>query len=55
MTEPTGLIDCPFRALLHLPTWTDRRRVFEPVATALRPDGRFAGTHSPSTTGSRSQ
>ena len=32
----------PFRALLHLPTWQDRRRVFERVAAALRPGGRFA-------------
>jgi hypothetical protein len=33
---------CPFRALLHLPTWADRRRTFERVAAALRPGGRFA-------------
>ena len=42
LTEPTALIYCPFRALLHLPTWADRRRTFERVATGLRPDGRFA-------------
>ena len=35
-------IICPFRALLRLPTWTDRRRVFERVAASLRPGGRFA-------------
>jgi SAM-dependent methyltransferase len=40
--EPAGLIYCPFRALLHLPTWADRRRTFERVAASLRPDGRFA-------------
>src|SRR6516162_5089202 len=40
--EPAGLIYCPFRALLHLPTWADRRRTFERVAAALRPGGRFA-------------
>jgi SAM-dependent methyltransferase len=40
--EPAGLVYCPFRALLHLPTWADRRRVFERVAAALRPGGRFA-------------
>jgi SAM-dependent methyltransferase len=40
--EPAGLIYCPFRALLHLPTWADRRRTFERVAEALRPGGRFA-------------
>ncbi len=40
--EPAGLIYCPFRALLHLPTWADRRRTFERVAASLGPDGRFA-------------
>ncbi len=40
--EPSGLIYCPFRALLHLPTWADRRRTFERVAASLRPDGLFA-------------
>ncbi len=40
--EPAALIYCPFRALLHLPTWVDRRRTFERVAAALRPGGRFA-------------
>lgn len=39
---PAALIYCPFRALLHLPTWADRRRVFERVAASLRPGGRFA-------------
>jgi SAM-dependent methyltransferase len=42
LDEPAALIYCPFRALLHLPTWTDRRRTFERVAASLRPDGRFA-------------
>ena len=42
LEEPTGLIYCPGRSLLHLPTWADRRRTFERVAAALRPDGRFA-------------
>jgi len=40
-----GLVDliiCPFRSLLHLPTWRDRRRVFDRVAAVLRPGGRFA-------------
>jgi ubiquinone/menaquinone biosynthesis C-methylase UbiE len=40
--EPAGLVYCPFRGLLHLPTWGDRRRVFERVAASLRPGGRFA-------------
>jgi ubiquinone/menaquinone biosynthesis C-methylase UbiE len=38
----TDLVICPYRALLHLPTWADRRGVFERVARALRPGGRFA-------------
>ena len=42
LDEPVGLIYCPFRALLHLKTWADRRRTFERVAASLRPDGRFA-------------
>ena len=42
LDEPAALIYCPFRALLHLPTWADRRVVFERVAAALLPDGRFA-------------
>jgi ubiquinone/menaquinone biosynthesis C-methylase UbiE len=40
--EPAALIYCPYRALLHLPTWADRRQVFERVAASLRPGGRFA-------------
>jgi SAM-dependent methyltransferase len=42
LAEPAGLIYCPFRALLHLPTWADRRLTFERVAESLRPGGRFA-------------
>jgi len=42
LEEPAGLIYCPARALLHLPTWRDRRRVFERVFASLRPGGRFA-------------
>ena len=40
--QASDLVICPYRALLHLPTWHDRRRVFERVARALRPGGRFA-------------
>jgi ubiquinone/menaquinone biosynthesis C-methylase UbiE len=40
--EPAALIYCPFRALLHLPRWADRRRTFERVAASLQPGGRFA-------------
>ncbi len=42
LDEPAGLVYCPARSLLHLPTWADRRRTFERVAGALRPGGRFA-------------
>jgi SAM-dependent methyltransferase len=42
LEEPAALIYCPFRALLHLPTWADRRRTFERVAASLQPGGRFA-------------
>jgi len=42
LEEPAALVYCPFRALLHLPTWRDKRRVFERVAASLRPGGRFA-------------
>lgn len=39
---PVDLVICPFRALMHTPTWQDKRRVFESVAAALKPGGRFA-------------
>ena len=42
LDEPAALIYCAFRALLHLPTWADRRRTFERVAASLQPGGRFA-------------
>jgi SAM-dependent methyltransferase len=42
LEEPAALVYCPFRSLLHLPTWPDKRRTFECVAAALRPGGRFA-------------
>lgn len=42
LDEPAALIYCPYRALLHLPTWADRRRTFERVAASLLPGGRFA-------------
>jgi ubiquinone/menaquinone biosynthesis C-methylase UbiE len=42
LDHPAALIYCPFRALLHLPTWEDRRQTFERVAASLRPGGRFA-------------
>src|SRR6266542_2695667 len=37
LEQPAALIYCPFRALLHLPSWADRRRTFERVAASLRP------------------
>ena len=42
LDEPAGLVYCPFRGLLHVPTWARRRQVFERVAASLRPGGRFA-------------
>jgi SAM-dependent methyltransferase len=42
LDEPAALIYSPYRSLLHLPTWADRRRTFERVAASLRPGGRFA-------------
>jgi ubiquinone/menaquinone biosynthesis C-methylase UbiE len=42
LDEPAALVYCPFRSLLHVPTWADRRRVFERVTAALLPGGRFA-------------
>ena len=40
--EPAALVYCPARAMLHLPTWQDKRRVFERVAATLQPGGRLA-------------
>jgi SAM-dependent methyltransferase len=42
LEEPAGLIYVPFRSLLHLRGWHEKRRVFERVAASLRPGGRFA-------------
>jgi SAM-dependent methyltransferase len=42
LDEPAALVYCPFRALFHLQTWSDRRRTFERVAASLRHGGRFA-------------
>ena len=42
LEEPAALVYCPARSLLHLPTWADRRRVFERVAASLQRGGRFA-------------
>jgi SAM-dependent methyltransferase len=42
LDEPAALVYCPYRALLHLPTWADRRRTFERVGASLAPGGRFA-------------
>src|SRR5947207_11295525 len=32
LEEPAALVYCPFRAMLHLPTWQDKRKVFKRVA-----------------------
>jgi SAM-dependent methyltransferase len=42
LDEPAGLIYVPARSLGHLPTWADRRQVFDRVYASLRPGGRFA-------------
>jgi len=42
LDEPAALIYVPFRSLLHLHGWHEKRRVFERVAASLRPGGRFA-------------
>jgi SAM-dependent methyltransferase len=42
LEEPAGLVYCPFRALLHLQGWRNKRQVFERVAASLLPGGRFA-------------
>jgi SAM-dependent methyltransferase len=42
LEEPAGLVYCPFRALLHLRGWREKRLVFERVAASLQPGGRFA-------------
>jgi SAM-dependent methyltransferase len=42
LDQPAALVYCPFRGLLHLPTWADRRWVFERVAASIQPGGRFA-------------
>jgi SAM-dependent methyltransferase len=42
LEEPAALVYCPFRALLHVRTWAERRRTFERVAASLESGGRFA-------------
>jgi SAM-dependent methyltransferase len=42
LEEPVDLIICPFRSVMHVRTWADKRKLFERVAAALRPGGRFA-------------
>jgi SAM-dependent methyltransferase len=42
LDEPAALVYSPFRSVLHMPTWADKRRVFEGVTASLQPGGRFA-------------
>lgn len=42
LEQPAALIYVPFRSLLHLRGWHEKRQVFERVARSLRPGGRFA-------------
>jgi SAM-dependent methyltransferase len=50
LDQPAALVYCPFRALLHLPSWADRRSTFERVTSSLLPGGASPGTPSPSIT-----
>ncbi len=42
LDEACGLIYCPGRSLLHVPTWAERRQIFERVAKSLKHGGMFA-------------
>lgn len=42
LEEPAALIYVPYRSLLHLQGWKEKRQLFERVAASLRPGGRFA-------------
>ncbi len=42
LEEPAALIYVPYRSLLHLHGWQEKRQVFERVAASLRRGGRFA-------------
>ncbi|HEY2183190.1 MAG TPA: class I SAM-dependent methyltransferase [Gaiellaceae bacterium] len=42
LDEAAALIYVPFRSLLHLHGWQEKRQVFERVAASLQPGGRFA-------------
>jgi YD repeat-containing protein len=42
LEEPTDLVICPFRSLLHVHGHAEKLRIFRAVAAALRPGGRFA-------------
>src|SRR5438270_166507 len=52
LDEPAALIYVPFRSLLHLHGWQEKRQVFERVAASLRP-GASPSTPSSSATRSR--
>jgi SAM-dependent methyltransferase len=42
LDERAALIYVPYRSLLHLRGWYEKRQMFERVADSLRPGGRFA-------------
>ena len=42
LEEPAALIYVPYRSLLHLQGWKEKRQLFQRVAASLRPGGRFA-------------
>ena len=53
LDEPAALIYCPFRALLHVPTWASAAAPSSGSPPASGRAGGSPGTPSPSTTGSR--
>ena len=42
LEDPAALIYVPYRSLLHLQGWKEKRQLFERVAASLQPGGRFA-------------
>src|SRR5256885_2948355 len=42
LEEPAALVYVPYRSLLHLHGWQEKRQVVERIAASLRPGGRVA-------------
>ena len=48
LEEPAALVYSPFRSLLHMPTWADKRRVFDRVAASrVTPDDIIYSQYGP--------